>query len=219
MGVAEHEMRSEGGQTMLRSVGRRERANFLQLLKMEQAKQLVLITESGANYDVGKILQIMPDTFRHHLGGKTGDGEALDSSAKLNIFISYAHEDEKFKNDLVKTLKVIQREYSQLEWWDDRQMDSGDWEAQIIKEMEQADMTLLLISQDFMASDYCFNKEMQTALRKYDQHGNPLIPIIIRHTDGWNRHKIGNYKHSQRMLNHSMSGTTRIVTGAMCRRV
>ena len=168
-----------------------EKANFLQLVKMEKAKQMVYISPSGAKYDVAKILRIMPPKFRDTIATTPGAGKVLDTFESLTVFISYSHYDEIHKNDLVTRLKGIQREFEHLKWWDDRQMVSGEWETQILEELERAEITVLLISPDFIASDYCFNKEMEAALLKYHEKGHVVIPIIVRHTDGWNRHEIG----------------------------
>lgn len=50
---------------------------------------------------------------------------------------------------------------------------------------------LLLISCDFMSSDYCFKREMQSALAAYHAKKNTVIPIIIRNTPTWFKHDIG----------------------------
>ncbi len=85
----------------------------------------------------------------------------------------------------------MKREYAELKWWDDRQMVSGEWEEQILTELEKANIVVLLISPDFMASEYCFKVEMEKALLKYAEKGYLVIPIVIRETPGWNKQAIG----------------------------
>lgn len=116
---------------------------------------------------------------------------------QLKVFISYAHEDEKpFKEDLEKTLKIINRHYhtEPLEFWSDRSMFAGDViEDTILEKLQQADIICMLISRDFMASDYCFTKEMAGALRKYEKGSGIPVPIIIRETQDWHHFGIGKH--------------------------
>lgn len=113
---------------------------------------------------------------------------------RLKVFISYAHEDETYKKELEKVLKVIDRQHDALEVWSDRQMFAGDQvEEAILERLEQADIVCMLISRDFMASDYCFTKEMAEALRKYEEGSGIPVSIIIRPTPDWHGHGIGRH--------------------------
>lgn len=168
------------------------KASFKQLLALETAGQTQYISEAGT-YDLSKILQVMPEKLRENVASQSGDGRAVNKpSQAVKIFISYSHKnDEPHKDDLVITLKGIKREYPQLEWWDDRKLVSGEWEKQILSELEQADIVVLLISRYFMASEYCFKIEMEKALLKYKHKGHLVIPIIVSETPGWNKLEIG----------------------------
>ena len=68
------------------------------------------------------------------------------------------------------------------------------WEAEILQQLEKADLVCLLISQDFFASDYCYSKEMERALLKYEQGRGLPIPIVIRVTSDWDRFPIGRHQ-------------------------
>lgn len=110
---------------------------------------------------------------------------------KVKIFISYSHLDEAHKKELDKHLKALSHLFA-IEAWNDRQLIAGDGvDKTIFEKLNAADVVLLLISPDFMASDYCFKKEMQSALKAYKENKNTLIPIIIRNTPTWFKHEIG----------------------------
>ena len=79
---------------------------------------------------------------------------AENGTAKLRLFISYSHEDEKLKSDLDKHLIMLKRS-GKVEVWNDRQLIAGqEWDSNIKKEMQEADIILLLISADFNNSEY-----------------------------------------------------------------
>src|SRR5260370_29473762 len=99
----------------------------------------------------------------------------------VKIFCCYAHEDEALLNKLKTHLKPLQRK-GLIDVWYDRDISAGtDWEQQIKEQLNTAQIILLLVSPDFMDSDYCYGIEMQRALER-DQRGEArVIPIILRH--------------------------------------
>lgn len=101
----------------------------------------------------------------------------------IKLFISYAHEDEKFKDELEKHLKPLQRN-GVVESWNDRKILPGkEWDDSIKIEIENADIILFLISPDFIASDYIHDTEIKNALDRYAKKEVIIIPVIIRPTD------------------------------------
>ncbi|WP_287604454.1 leucine-rich repeat domain-containing protein [Thiothrix sp.] len=120
---------------------------------------------------------------------KLDASKPVDKTIKL--FISYSHADEAHKERLEKHLKAISR-ILPLTAWSDRHLFAGEAvDEQIFQQLNTADIVLLLVSPDFINSDYCFTKEMERALERYKYEGNVVIPVIIRHTASWRNHKIG----------------------------
>jgi len=112
-------------------------------------------------------------------------------SNTVKLFISYSHKDESHKNELELCLKTIKRRLP-LEYWDDRQIVAGELvDGQISKNLQEANIVVLLISRNFFASDYCFSTEMEKALKQYEKGNNIVIPIIIRATADWRDFEIG----------------------------
>jgi hypothetical protein len=98
----------------------------------------------------------------------------------VTLFYSYSHKDEKFRDALAKHLALLKRQGLIKEWYD-RQIGAGDeWREAIDEHLEAADIILLLVSADFIASDYCFDKEMGRALERHDGGEALVIPIIVR---------------------------------------
>ena len=86
----------------------------------------------------------------------------------VKIFFCYAHEDEDLLKKLKMHLKPMQRA-GQIDVWHDRDINAGtEWEREISHHLNTAQIILLLISPDFMDSDYCYTIEMQRALERHE---------------------------------------------------
>src|SRR6266699_353602 len=98
----------------------------------------------------------------------------------LTLFYSYAHEDEPLRNDLDKQLSLLKRQ-GHLSTWYDRNISAGtEWAHQIDTHLDNADLILLLVSADFLASDYCYSIEMERAMQRHEAKAALVIPIILR---------------------------------------
>lgn len=106
-----------------------------------------------------------------------------ESYAPSRLFYSYSHKDEEFREQLEEHLALLRRG-GMIEEWHDRMIGAGtEWEGQIDDNLEQADVILLLISSSFIASDFCFGKEMTRAMERHDAGEARVIPVIIRSCD------------------------------------
>lgn len=101
----------------------------------------------------------------------------------IRLFYSYAHEDESFRKKLEKHLTVLMRTRVIAPWHDRRITAGRDWEQEIDKHLEAAQVVLLLVSADFLASDYCWGVEMKRALERHDAGLARAIPVMIRPVD------------------------------------
>lgn len=106
----------------------------------------------------------------------------------VEVFVAYAHQDSKLKDDLLTRLRGLRR-LGLIAEWHDRCIDAGeDWRSEISDRIDKAEIILLLISPDFLASDYCTEIEMDAAIRKHIERTGFVIPIILRHAEGWEDH-------------------------------
>lgn len=98
----------------------------------------------------------------------------------LQVFISYSHEDESLRNQLVKHLEPLRR-MGLIDTWHDRKLKPGDdWENVISENLTKSDIILLLVSIDFINSKYCYDIELEQALERHDKEEATVIPIILR---------------------------------------
>ncbi len=96
------------------------------------------------------------------------------------VFISYSHKDEAWKDRLVAHLGVLQAEGA-LEVWDDRRIEAGeDWKPQIEGAIERAAVAILLISADFLTSEFILGEEVPRLLERRQKEGLRVIPLIVR---------------------------------------
>jgi len=119
------------------------------------------------------------------LGRSLRDEEAMTvgKPGGVEVFFSYAHEDEGLRDELAKHLKLLQREGA-ISMWHDRRIVAGDeWKGAIDARLESAGIILLLISPDFIASDYCWDVEVKRAMARHAAGEARVIPIILRPCD------------------------------------
>lgn len=98
----------------------------------------------------------------------------------ISICFCYAHEDEKLLEMLKVHLKVLQKQML-IDFWYDRDIGAGaEWGQEIDHHLKTADILLLLVSPDFIASDYCYGVEMQQAMKRHRSGEALVIPVILR---------------------------------------
>ena len=98
----------------------------------------------------------------------------------LNVFISYAHQDAPLLEELRKHLAPLRRQKLINDWSDRKIMPGERWEPSIWNEFENANLILLLISADFLASYYCYEREFAEALAREKAKTARVVPIIVR---------------------------------------
>jgi hypothetical protein len=100
-----------------------------------------------------------------------------------SVFFSYSHADEGLRDQLEKQLSLLKRQ-GIIDVWHDRRISAGeDFAEQIDQHVESDDIILLLISSDFLDSDYCYEKEMMRAIERHHAGEAIVIPVILRACD------------------------------------
>lgn len=96
------------------------------------------------------------------------------------VFFSYSHADEALRDQLEKQLSMLKRQ-GIIETWHDRRIGAGrEFDHEISAHVEADDIILLLVSPDFLASDYCYDREMLRAIERHDAGEAIVIPVILR---------------------------------------
>lgn len=99
------------------------------------------------------------------------------------IFFSYSHEDEELRNRLEKHLSLLKRQGFVDAWHDRRILAGATLDQAISGELERAEIVLLLVSADFLASEYCYSKEMMRAMERHHAGSTIVIPVIVKPCD------------------------------------
>lgn len=101
-------------------------------------------------------------------------------NAQKTIFICYARADEELKQKLEQHLRLLKR-LGLVDIWHDRNISAGtEWQQEIDRHLNNAQIILLLISPDFMDSDYCYGVEMKRAMERHARGEACVIPVILR---------------------------------------
>ena len=105
------------------------------------------------------------------------------SGRSIEVFFSYAHRDEDLRDELAKHLRLLERQ-GIISGWHDRHITGGtEWAGAIDEHLRTADIILLLVSADFIASDYCYDVELKHAMDRHEVSQARVIPIIVRPVD------------------------------------
>jgi hypothetical protein len=100
-----------------------------------------------------------------------------------NVFFSYSHKDEEHRDRLETHLALLKRQ-GIIEAWHDRRIGAGtEWKAAIDANLAEAQIVLLLISPDFLASDFCYDVEVKRAIERHAAGATRVVPIIVRACD------------------------------------
>jgi hypothetical protein len=100
----------------------------------------------------------------------------------IEIFVSYAHEDERLKKQLIQHLSPLVRQRS-IHYWDDQQLCAGEQREEIFRYFDAAHIILCLISPSFVSSNYCYDVEMKRAWQRRELDEAIIIPILLRPVD------------------------------------
>ena len=102
---------------------------------------------------------------------------------KRNIFICYSHVDVEWMKKVKTNLKVLNFEGYDFEVWDDNRISAGkNWKKEIDEALSKAGIAILLITMDFLASEFIQNNELPTLLKNAETKGTIIISVIVGHS-------------------------------------
>lgn len=106
---------------------------------------------------------------------------ASNQVQKNKIFISYSHVDKEWLKKVQTNLKVLKFNDHDFDLWDDTRIKSGDkWKIEIEKALSVAGIAILIVSTDFLASDFVRNNELPAILKNAEENGTKILPLIVR---------------------------------------
>ncbi|MFL6211649.1 MAG: toll/interleukin-1 receptor domain-containing protein [Pyrinomonadaceae bacterium] len=106
--------------------------------------------------------------------------EVLTSYVPIEVFISYSHKDGRLYDRLVTNLASLKREGVITDWHDRMIPPGNEWAKDIDEHLNKAKIILLLVSADFIASDYCYDVEVKRAMERHEAGEASVIPVILR---------------------------------------
>ncbi|MBE9034770.1 toll/interleukin-1 receptor domain-containing protein [aff. Roholtiella sp. LEGE 12411] len=108
---------------------------------------------------------------------------SVEPNQAIELFYCYAHEDEKLREQLEKHLSSLKRE-GVITDWHNRKIGAGkEWQNEIDTHLNTSHIILLLISPNFMYSNYCWDVEVKRAMERYEAQEARVIPVILESVD------------------------------------
>jgi len=123
---------------------------------------------------------VHPDVAAENLEGRRLE---VGTSSGLRAFVSYSHRDERYRQQLDIALAQLRRNKLISVWHDRKILPGQEWGQEIDKGLESADIILILVSADFLASDYAYSIEMTRAIERHQAGEAIVVPIILRPSD------------------------------------
>lgn len=148
-------------------------------MEQHSDRQVILVSKDLSLRIKARSLGIQAEDYlivNDHL--KEGDEQII----KNRVFISYSHNDVLYLDRIKVHLKPLIKQ-KKIDLWDDTKIKTGDlWKYKIEEALRHARIAVLLISADFLASEFIINDELPPILDKYKNEGTEIMPLIVKHS-------------------------------------
>lgn len=100
--------------------------------------------------------------------------------AKVKIFVSYSHKDQRYRDELVKHLYLLERKGLVSIWSEGRIAAGMEWSDEVRRAIDESDIAIVLISPDYLASEYVVDHELPALLDNARERGRVILPVMVR---------------------------------------
>ncbi|MEZ9325977.1 toll/interleukin-1 receptor domain-containing protein [Vibrio cyclitrophicus] len=139
-------------------------------------KQTLIYSESSIANEFREALNQEIDRV---LTAPNSEPNSLPSIQRQKVFVSYSHADRDYLDRLLVHLKPLEKLGALDVWEDSKIMTGAHWQNEIDKALQQANIAILMISADFLASDFIVNNELPPLLTKAEVQGTKIVPVIV----------------------------------------
>lgn len=144
---------------------------------------MVIESRHVLSYSQGTITKQFQSTLHRLLERALVDPSILSTfeppKSRTRVFISYSHVDRPFLDRMLVHLKPLTRQEI-LDVWVDTKLKTGDkWQEQIQFALSSAGAAILMVSADFLASDFIVENELPPLLAKAEVNGTKILPVIL----------------------------------------
>lgn len=143
--------------------------------------RLIYDREGGGRALVAQLSQRFEEILRHPEAWEVPWRNLDDPETKRSsVFVSYSHADVEYLSRLRIHLRPLEKAQL-IELWDDTRIKSGDrWKEAIAAALERAVVAILMVSADFLASDFIVDNELPPLLRAAEERGTVILPFIVK---------------------------------------
>jgi hypothetical protein len=97
-----------------------------------------------------------------------------------SLFMSYSHKDEHLRGQLEEHLAWLRRDGLVDDWHDRKLVPGEEWDATLMTQLETARVIVLLVSSAFIASEFCWSRELAVAIARHEEGSACVVPVIVR---------------------------------------
>lgn len=160
---------------------------------------MVVFDERRRQSDHGRLDLLAPRTYSAHIENIRAlhfiskNSQIAPDFLLMKVFVSYSHADERAVERLKTHTAMLEREGLLTSFVDRQILAGGHIDKEISRELETCDAFIAMVSPDFLASNYCYQKEMTRAIELHEEGRTRIIPVIVEECD-WKTSPLAQFK-------------------------